>query len=106
MSRSRKKTPAVSTGTYNGSKRRANKKVRRLLKNPDMSFDHKSFRKAYCSWDIRDYKEVAPSLEIFSEIWLDRWRRNSARFLPKNKWGTPPTRKQLWEMYQRWYLRK
>lgn len=106
MSRSKKKTPATSTGTYNGSKRRANKRVRHLLKNPDMSFDHKSFKKVYCSWDIKDYKEVAPSFEVFSEIWLERWRRNTAR-LSKNKWkDNPPTRKQLWEMYQRWYLRK
>ena len=63
MSRSRKKTPAVSTGTYNGSKRRANKKVRRLLKNPDMSFDHKSFRKAYCSWILEIIKKLLHHLK-------------------------------------------
>lgn len=55
MGKSRKKTPAVSSISYNGGKRRANKKVRRLLKDPEVNFDKGSFKKAYCSWDIRDY---------------------------------------------------
>lgn len=67
MGKSRKKTPAVSSISYNGGKRRANKKVRRLLKDPEVNFDKGSFKKAYCSWDIRDYREVAPSFEVFSE---------------------------------------
>lgn len=73
MGKSRKKTPAVSSISYNGGKRRANKKVRRLLKDPEVNFDKGSFKKAYCSWDIRDYREVAPSFEVFQrDGWKDR----------------------------------
>lgn len=105
MGKSRKKTPAVSSISYNGGKRRANKKVRRLLKDPEVNFDKGSFKKAYCSWDIRDYREVAPSFEVFSERWLERWKRNRARLGRRNP-ETPPTRKELWQAYQKWYLRK
>lgn len=45
MGKSRKKTPAVSSISYNGGKRRANKKVRRLLKDPEVNFDKGSFKR-------------------------------------------------------------
>lgn len=59
----------------------ANKKVRRLLKDPEVNFDKGSFKKAYCSWDNR---EVAPSFEVFSERWLERQKRNRARLGRRN----------------------
>ena len=54
MSHSYKRHPAISGIIYNGSKRRANKKVRRLLKDRDIELPHSLYKRAYCSWDVRD----------------------------------------------------
>lgn len=104
MSHSYKKTPAASTIIYNGSKRRANHHVRRLLKDPCMKLDNGSFKKAYDRWNIRDYKEIAPSFETFYKDVLDRWynlRRYSARVK-----DTPPTEEECRKLYHHWYVRK
>jgi len=52
MSRSFRKTPKITGGTRKG-KRLASKAVRNY-KN-DIS-DGKSYKKIYCSWNIRDYR--------------------------------------------------
>lgn len=104
MSRSYKKRPAVSTVVYNGSKRRANRRVRRLLKDHDTMLDNASFKKAYCSWEIRDYKEVAPSFETFCKDMLDRWY--NPRWHMRRRKETPPTREECLKLYRRWYVRK
>lgn len=73
MSRSYKRHPAISGIIYNGSKRKANKKVRCLLKDRDIELPHGLYKRAYCSWDIRDYREVAPSLATFHRDQVYRW---------------------------------
>lgn len=104
MSRSYKKRPAVSGIIYNGSKRRANRRVRRALKNHDANLDNASYKKAYCSWDIRDYREVAPSFETFYKMQLDRWY--NPRWHMRRRKETPPTREECLKLYRRWYVRK
>lgn len=56
MSHSSKRHHAISGVIHNGSKRRANKKVRRLLKDRDIELPHALYKRAYCSCDIRYYR--------------------------------------------------
>lgn len=104
MSRSYKKTPAISSGTYNGSKRRANKKVRQMLKNLNVNFDGADFKKAYCSWDVEDYSEVAPVFTNFYKEQLRRWK-NGTLFWWKDK-DNPPSEEDCKKTYNKWYKRK
>lgn len=104
MSRSYKKTPAVSSVSYNRSKRRANKKVRRVLKNPNSSLDGGKFKRAYCSWDIRDYREVAPSFVNFYKDQLLRWKKGRIWWWKDR--DNPPTEEACRDIYNRWYRRK
>lgn len=104
MGKSYKKHPAVSTIVYNGSKRRSNKKVRRTLKDENHSFDRKQYRKIYDTWEIRDYKEIAPSFETFYKIILDKWY--NPRIHTRRIKDTPPTREECLKLYKKWYVRK
>lgn len=104
MSRSYKKSPALSGMNFKGAKRIANKRVRRTLKNVDFLFNGKQYRKIYDSWEIRDYSEFAPSFEVFCE-------RELAREVQSWKWrlsipGPPTTVQELKRLYNKWYRRK
>lgn len=90
MSRSYKKTPAVSTG-IKGGKRLSNKKVRRALKKDlNMRFFNKShYKKILDPWEVRDYHEIAPSFEVFCERQLDRWRHLNWHILVYTKGRIP-----------------
>ena len=101
MSRSYKHHPAISGIIYNGSKRRANKRVRRLLKDLDIELPRGLYKRAYCSWDIRDYREVAPSVVIFHRDQVYKWLYSRYR-----KGKHPPTRAETKSLYERWYVRK
>lgn len=101
MSRSYKHHPAISGITYNGSKRRANKKVRRLLKDLDIELPRGLYKRAYCSWDIRDYREIAPSLATFHKDQVYRWIYSRYR-----KEKHPPTKTETKSLYEKWYVRK
>ena len=101
MSRSYKHHPAISGIIYNGSKRRANKRVRRLLKDLDIELPRGLYKRAYCSWDIRDYREVAPSFVIFHRDQVYKWLYSRYR-----KGKHPPTRAETKSLYERWYVRK
>lgn len=103
MGKSFKKTPATSFN-YNGSKRRANKRVRRLLKDPETSLNRGHFKRAYCSWDIRDYREIASSFETFYKDQVRRWGVGRAWWW-KDK-NNPPTKEACRNIYDRWYRRK
>lgn len=101
MSRSYKHHPAISGIIYNGSKRRANKKVRRLLKDLDIELPRGLYKRAYYSWNIRDYREIAPSLVTFHRDQVYRW------LYPRYRKGKrPPTRAETKSLYERWYVRK
>lgn len=104
MSRSYKKTPYCGDNKSNGMKKVANHKVRRLLKNPDVDFPHKAYRKAFCSWDICDYKYIQSSFESYYRDELRRWAewRRYSWYKEKPK----PTREECWKDYCKIYIRK
>lgn len=103
MSRSYKKTPSAG-GNYTDSKRRASKKVRRLLKDRDIKLTGAEFRKCYCSWDIKDYFEIAPSFNTFYKDQVRRWAEGRIVWW-KDK-NNPPTREACFNTYCKWYRRK
>lgn len=105
MSRSYKKHPAASTVGLRSSKRWANKKVRGLLKDPEVILNHCDFKKAFESCEIRDYREVAKSFEKFFNDEVSRYE--IGRYIANHHYmNCPPNRKESWNTYQRWYVRK
>ena len=103
MSRSFKKHPAISATWCSESKRRANKRVRHLLKDQNVTLDNARFKRAYCSWNIRDWKEIAPSFEHFFRDEVDHYfHPKRGRFIYMDR----PTRKECHKLYQRWSVRK
>lgn len=103
MSRSYKKTPS-SGGNYRDNKRKANRKVRRYLKDDEIILHGKKYRRVYDSWDIKDYHEVAESFESFYHDQLMRYYM--PRWFERMYKDRPPTKEECWNIYQRWYLRK
>lgn len=63
MSRSYKKTPRCGDTKDKFFKKYANRKVRR---NNTNHYNHKSYKKLSCSWDICDYETVG---RTFEEYW-------------------------------------
>lgn len=106
MSRSYKKHLAISGTVYKEGKRAANRRVRRLLKNPSIEMPHRSFKKFYPMWDVRDYREVACSFEQFYQYRLDWWAHTKWRGNTAHMGSPPPSREQAWRDYQRCYKRK
>lgn len=102
MGKSYKKNPAISGTVYKEGKRAANRRVRQVLKNLDVKIPNRSFKKIYPMWDVRDYREVAPSFENFYKEQLSRWKHS--RYWSHGE--LPPTKKECWNWYQRWYKRK
>lgn len=107
MSRSYKKTPAISETNVKGGKRLANKKVRRLLKR-DLNiqlFSKSWYKRILDPWEVRDYREVAPSFEVFCERDFNHWMKwfGYGYGYPKRELRSEA---ELWELYQRWYKRK
>ena len=96
MSRSYKKTPRCGDKKDCKAKRRANKKLRR--KQLTHNYQHKSYRKDYCSWDICDYEQVGTT---FEQYWLSVVKSS-------RRWGNPPypNREEAYQEWYRWYKRK
>ena len=105
MSRSYKKHPFVSTTTSQSAKHLANRKVRRACKG-EKEQKGNSYKKLYCSWDIRDYIERGPSFEAFYQKALQRWKETGYYPGRGKKHDTPPTREFCRNLYNKWYLRK
>ncbi len=99
MSRSYKKSPAISNMNYKDAKKRANKRVRRKLKRSENFVNGKFYKKFYQSWDIRDYSYLAPSFEVFCEHEFERERRFGHPL-------SPLTEEKLRYLYNKWYKRK
>lgn len=105
MGKSYKKRPVCSTRGIKETKRWANKKIRRLLKNDeDMNLNNNYFKRVHNSWEIREYIEYAPLFEIFHEEQVERWK-----YLLSKGWTKktiPPTEEESKELYKRLYYRK
>jgi hypothetical protein len=102
MSRSYKHTPYWGDDKSNGMKQIANRKVRRLLKDPDNSLPGKSYKKCFCSWNICDYYTIYP--DGFNEYYqreIERWYQWGA------KYDEPfPDRKICLQKFKKHYLNK
>lgn len=64
-----------------------------------------SFKKVYESWDIKDWKEVAPSFERFYNEEVSNYEIGKhiySRYYMHN----PPDKNKSWNVYQRCYVRK
>lgn len=77
MSRSYKKTPVFTGGIKNGGKRKywkrqANKKIR---KTNGFNKKSKKYKKAYESWDIRDYRFYENKNCIMDDDDVRRWEK-------------------------------
>lgn len=101
MSRSYKKHPFASCGTVYKGKQFANKKVRKSIKIP---CNKAAFKRMYCSWDIKDYTEVAPSFETFYKEQIARWEQGRIYWWKDKE--NPPTKEACKNTYAQWYLRK
>lgn len=104
MSRSYKKHPALSGVNENGTKRMANRKVRRTLKNSDITLNGNDYKKIFCSWMIHDFTEVAPSKKAFIDREKERYYLYPWHWT--KKLGHAPTDEEIMEFYNRWYVRK
>lgn len=73
MSRSYKKTPYSGDRKNKYMKHYANKRVRRMLKNPEENLKYKSYRKVFDSYDICDYYFLEPNFELFYLAQITNW---------------------------------
>ena len=100
MSRSYKHTPRAGDTKDKFFKKYANRRVRRLPID-EHPLNHKSYKKATCSWNICDYETVGTSFEQYWEGLVKsghRW---------KSECGLPyPNRDEAYQEYCRWFLRK
>ena len=102
MSRSYKHTP------YSGErdkfyKKYANRRLRR--KKLDHDLQHGSYRKDSCSWDICDYSWIeTTNFENYYRRQVEHWLYLQSHGWTKRK--SFPTRKEVWNEYQKLYKRK
>ena len=100
MSRSYKHTPRAGDTKDKFFKKYANRRVRRLPID-EHPLNHKSYKKATCSWNICDYETVGTSFEQYWESLVKSWHRW------KKECGLPyPNRDEAYQEYCRWFLRK
>ncbi len=101
MSKSYKHTPYAGQQKNRYMKKLANRKVRRMLKNPDISLSYKSYKKAFESWDICDYYHKAFSFNKYYHRQINRWYQWHNRNEKES-----PSEDEIREQYKRWYVRK
>mgnify|MGYP006896647918 FL=1 len=100
MSRSYKHTPRAGDTKDKFFKKYANRRVRRLPID-EHPLNHKTYKKATCSWNICDYETVGISFEQYWEGLVKSWHRW------KSECGLPyPDRDEAYQEYCRWFLRK
>ena len=100
MSRSYKHTPRAGDTKDKFFKKYANRRVRRLPID-EHPLNHKTYKKATCSWNICDYETVGTSFEQYWEGLVKSWHRW------KSECGLPyPNRDEAYQEYRRWFLRK
>lgn len=96
MSRSYKKTPRAGDTKDKFYKRYANKLIR---KNKYELYQHKNFKRVFCSWNICDYQSIM-SFEEFYEDMIEQWFRWRYNYEPF------PDKKEAYQRWRRWYKMK
>lgn len=93
MSRSYKKTPRAGDKKQRMYKKAANRRIRRqqaLIQN-------NSYKKHYCSYDICDYESVHTTFEEYANFRINLYKKIGKE---------PPTKRELWQEYQKMFIRK
>lgn len=100
MSRSYKKNPVVKDGTTaKMGKKYANRKIRRQLNDADEELlSGGKYKKAYESWDIRDYS-FTKTFEDYKIDAIREWEKTG--FYGRTLREIQPSEKEL---YRDWYL--
>ena len=103
MSRSYKHTPYCGDTKDRKMKRYANKKLRR--QKLTHNYQHNSYKKETCSWDICDYYEIqTKNFNNYYQSCVARWYRYQNLWYMRDE--PFPTREECWNEYQKWYIRK
>jgi hypothetical protein len=98
MSRSYKKTPRSGQQKSKFAKRYANRKLRRKKYT---LFQHKSYRKDFCYYDICDYESIGVSFEEYWRSVRRMWYNWGHLF------GKPlPTKEEAYREWWKYYKQK
>lgn len=100
MSRSRKRTPYSGDKKNKFMKKYANRRLRRRKCLEETSYQHKSYKKDTCSYDICDYKSVGTSFQQYWKSILKNWHAWGYRFEPY------PDKEQAYQEYLKYFKRK
>lgn len=108
MSRSYKHTPGCGDRNSKGMKKIANHRLRQKLKDPEVSFPWTTYRKNFCSWDIKDYYFTYHfSFSSYYQEQVERWKnKKDIGWLSLRDEDTPPTREEVWKEWLKLYIRK
>lgn len=98
MSRSYKHTPRCGDKKDKFFKNYANKKLRR--KKLTHQFQHKSYKKDFCSYDICDYENIGTTFKEFYAGSVNAW------YNWQWKWDDFPDEKKEYQQYMKWFKRK
>lgn len=93
MSRSYKRTPRAGDRKKAMCKRAANRRVRKQ----QAALQNNLYKKYYNSWDICDYESVHTTFEDYC-----KFRIKLYKIVNKE----PPSKRQMWQEYQRMFIRK
>lgn len=103
MSRSYKKTPICKDHTK-GMKQLANRKVRRMMKNPELHLPNKLYKRAFDSYDICDWVFMGSDFNTYYQEELARWKKWQDRF--PNLKEEMPTKESCRKEYMKMYKNK
>lgn len=94
MSRSYKKVPRSGDNKNRFMKKYAN----RVLRRDENTYQHKSYKKRFCSYNICDYNSVYYDFEDWYRMRVRQWER----------WGQGPypDRKEEYRKWYKYYKRK
>lgn len=79
MSRSYKKTPICKDHTT-GMKKIANRKVRRMMKNPHVHLPGRLYRRAFNSYDICDWVFMGTDFETYYKEEVAKWKEMKDKY--------------------------
>ena len=101
MSRSYKHTPYVGDKKSKFFKNYANRKLRRNKLNHNLQY--KAYRKNFCSYDICDFYW---RFNNFEDYYRWRLKHHYDGLWGFHDYGPPPSRKECWKDYVKYYTRK
>ena len=104
MSRSYKHTPRSGDRKNKYNKRLANRRLRKLPIDDEIVYNHKTYRKTFCYYDICDYESVGTSFEEYYRRRVRWWFRLAFHGYKNNE--PFPSKEQCKKDYDRFFKRK